>query len=152
MISFKWQPIEGIERAACISENLYSISNQIFLVTTVRNKDFSLSKEGARVSTILWAASAGAARRATVMQIEEDDGAALMPPCEFLIAPEADTWASILDVAKYKNIFIMESASYRIATDGLFVHKQIDTKPFIYFFRSPEVEGNERPYAIQIRA
>ena len=42
----------------------------------------------------------------------------------------------------------MESAIYRTAKDGKFVHRKIETKEFIYYFRSPKNDMSEKPFAI----
>ena len=42
----------------------------------------------------------------------------------------------------------MAYASYRIATDGAFIHKVIEGNGFKFYFRDKEERPDEKPYAI----
>lgn len=44
----------------------------------------------------------------------------------------------------------METASYRIASDGAFIHRAVRNQRYGYFFRERAGNG-ERPYAAEIR-
>ena len=99
--------------------------------------------------SLLWATSDGAARRVYLNEIESDDLKNALPPRE-LLPLSAD--CSYLQIAKFLKASgargISESASYRIMTDGLFIHKSISSNIAVYYFRSPEIVDDEHPYAI----
>ena len=42
----------------------------------------------------------------------------------------------------------MECASYRVMTDGAFIHKSLEHASAAYYFRSPEILSDELPFAI----
>jgi hypothetical protein len=106
--------------------------------------------DGSFLVAVLWACSEGAAKRAYLGRIEEDDGSELIPPDEILPAPNSKSYASILNSLRYcKCNTVMEYASYRIMTDGAFIHKVIESKIALYFFRKRLKADKETPYAIQ---
>ena len=43
---------------------------------------------------------------------------------------------------------ILECASYRVMSDGAFVHKTLEGRRATYYFRSAEITESELPYAI----
>lgn len=45
----------------------------------------------------------------------------------------------------------LESATYRVAKDGAFVHRNISAAPYTFFFRSRKDDDDDRCYAIEYR-
>lgn len=43
---------------------------------------------------------------------------------------------------------LMEYASYRVMSDGAFVHKGLESASAVYYFRSHDIADDEMPYAI----
>lgn len=133
-----------------ITKNIYQ-SGPAYLVTANHFRDLSPSEEPI-ISLVVWAPSPNALRRAFDQNIEEDDGVLGIPPEEMLLAQRANTWESIQTAAKQLGIKFLESASYRITTDGAFIHKQLESRTYRVYFRSRHINPNEHPYAIVVSA
>lgn len=70
-------------------------------------------------------------------------------PKVFLPEKSGSTYGDILKTLKLENPKVLqETASYRIATDGDFVHRMIETEGVSFFFRNRKLHNNEKPYAI----
>jgi hypothetical protein len=85
------------------------------------------------------------------MDIESDDGETMDVPAEFLPSggTVTATYGEILRGLKNdKPRICQETASYRIASDGRFIHRRIETECFEFLFRNPEHDDSEPPYAI----
>ena len=140
---------------AFLSSWIYRIDDGIYLsVSPFRPGSLEEDPSGPFVYGIVLAASDGAVRRAWSMEIELDDGKALDVPAEFLPSGGAvkATYGEILRGLKNdKSKACFETASYRIATDGLFIHRKIETERFAFFFRKPEHDDTEPPYAIILK-
>jgi hypothetical protein len=93
---------------------------------------------------LLWAASTGAALRAWFSNVEADEET-MVPTSSHLKSCE---YAAILSELKSSSCPYTESASYRIMSDGKFVHKSIQTRGRTYFFRSRDVKASEPAYAV----
>jgi hypothetical protein len=89
------------------------------------------------------------------MDIEADDAAERpdvepAPPPELLLAGGDPTYGAILAEVKTQRYGrYLESASYRVAKDGAFVHRSISVAPFAFFFRSREDDDSDPCYAIE---
>ena len=80
--------------------------------------------EEPKLVSILWATSDGAARRVYSDEIESDDLQTALPPRELLPLGADCSYVQIVKSLKASGARgISESASYRIMTDGLFIHK-----------------------------
>lgn len=98
---------------------------------------------------ILWAPDEGAACRALSMEIERDSGLVG-------VVPEPLRICSRMNYAEIRKALramgqgdVLESASYRIATDGAFIHRELQNHRYAFFFRKRG--GNaEPPYAAAI--
>jgi hypothetical protein len=103
----------------------------------------------ATLISLLWASSDGAAKRVYLNDIESDDSSISMPPQELLPLSSALSYGEILEALKASDARgLMEHASYRIMSDGAFIHKAIESETTSYYFRSPELIEQEWPYAI----
>jgi hypothetical protein len=131
----------------------YKIEDGLYLsISSFRPGTLEEDPSGPFIYGIVLAASDGAIRRAFLMDIESDGGEKLINvPTEFLPSggAVAATYGEILRGLKNdKPKTCFETASYRIATDGRFIHREIETERFTFFFRNPEHDDSEAPYAI----
>lgn len=133
-----------------LSPSIYKISDGIYLNLSPFRPD-SLEKDpaGPFITGVTWAASDGAARRALLMNIESDDGSIGSAPDDILDGVDASGYEAVLfSLQSKKSRTCQEKAAYRIASDGKFIHRMIETESFAFFFRSPENLGLEPPYAM----
>jgi hypothetical protein len=133
-----------------LDESLLKISmNKYFVTSPFRGNCLEEMEGGPFLTALLWACSDGAALRAYNMMIERDDMVTAMPPPILLPAEDANTYSAILICLKKKNLkSVIESATYRIISDGSFVHRSIECDLASYYFRSSEHDDQEEPYAI----
>ncbi|MCZ4324659.1 hypothetical protein [Pseudomonas anguilliseptica] len=149
----KWSPLAGvvevIDQISFISANIYKLSDNLYLRLTPSNAFFENGPDAPYVTAIIWAVSDGAVLRLSEAKIESDIGGVLEPPKEILPAVSEATYGEI--ISYFKNFppkVCQEKASYRIATDGAFIHRVIETEGFLFAFRSPAHDSSEKPYAI----
>jgi hypothetical protein len=142
--------VEGTNLTAVCAEpqslggNLYKLGSNCFCIAN-RTSD----SDTPQITSLLWAVSDGAARRVYFNDIEADDLATLPPPVELLPTATASGDQHILDSLKGINARgLMEHASYRIMSDGAFIHKTIEFTATAYHFRAQVMIANEPPYAI----
>jgi hypothetical protein len=145
------KPISTLpQKPEAVTESILRLG-PAYLFTIPDFVDLSPSNEPI-ISLVIWAPSVGAVKRAFERAIEEDDASVAEPPQEMLLVPNANTWAKILAEGKSQNIKFLESGSYRIMTDGAFIHKQLESRHYRAYFRSPTIDANELPYAIAVSA
>jgi hypothetical protein len=146
-----WSPINELglkinpisDRFGKISENLFVYNSRL---------DYSKKREiseGPFISAFLWACDESAAMRIYNHCFEDDKNIQIEPPIELLPKNSGPTYKEILK--NIKHVGIMESASYRIATDGAYIYKSISSKYACYYFRNRKTDNNEIPFAIQWR-
>ena len=137
---------------AFLTPEIYKVDDRIYLtVSSWRPGTLEEDPSGPFVDSIVLAASDGAIRRALLREIEADDDKTMNVPAEFLPSggAVAATYGEILRGLKSdKPKACFETASYRIATDGRFIHRKIETERFAFFFRKPEFDDSEAPYTI----
>jgi hypothetical protein len=94
----------------------------------------------------------GAARRAILEDVESDVILKnAVPPDPVLLEPGGTNYDRIvMCLAASGNPFV-ETADYRIARDGAFIHRCISSFGRDFYFRSKEKDPQERPYAIKYR-
>jgi hypothetical protein len=149
--NYLWMPVSTLpEMTTEIDDGIYKIGDA-YLFTVPHHQDISPSQEPV-ISQVIWSPSLGSLKRAYSHNLESDDGAAGEPPLEMRLKQDAVTYQTILAELKAQNLKYMESATYRIMTDGKFVHKQIESKYYHAYFRSRHVEPEEKPYAIAVSA
>jgi hypothetical protein len=149
-------PFSEVVKEACpnafLSESAYRVGDGVYLqISSFPPGCLEDDPSGPFVYGIALAASDGAIRRAFLMELESDDGKTLDVPAEFLPSEGAvaATYGEILRGLKSdKPKVCFETASYRIATDGRFIHRKIETERFTFFFRKQEHDDSEAPYAI----
>lgn len=135
-----------------LSSSIYRLGGGMYLnISPFRPGSLEKDPSGPFVTGIVLAAGDGAVRRALLMDIESDDGETMSVPVDFLPSGGvvAATYGEILHGLKSnKPKVCQETAAYRIATDGRFIHRLIETERYSFFFRSPEHNDSEAPYAI----
>lgn len=154
-----WTPLTALQRSVeHLDGTLFRLSATQYLICPPCNERFErLPGVSGFVAAVLWAPYEGAARRALLMDLEADKpefrpSPEPVPPAELLLPDAGDTYGSIIAVLRaerHKNF--LESATYRIAKDGAFVHRNISTAPYTFFFRSRKDDNDDRCYAIEYR-
>lgn len=148
----KWTSISklGVDLTE-IEEDFYQISNnQYCLSAPYSSMSLEVAPGGPFITAFLWACSEGAAKRVYLNEIEGDDTVNLSPPPEILPHPDQQTYKDIVNGLKALRCkSVLEHASYRIVSDGAFIHRVIESEIASYFFRKPEYDDSEVPYAIQ---
>lgn len=137
---------------AFLSPLIYRMGAGIYLrISQFRPGSLDKDPSGPFVNGIILAAGDGSVRRALLMDIESDDGKAMSLPAEFLPSSgvTATTYGEILrGLIKDKPRVCQETAEYRIASDGRFIHRMIETEHFLFLFRSPKHDDSETPYVV----
>ena len=148
----KWTSINksGLDLTE-LEEDFYQISkHQYCLSAPYNSRSLEVAPGGPFITAFLWACSEGSARRVYLNKIELDDTVNLSPPPEILPRPDQKTYKEILTGLKELRCkSVLEHASYRIVSDGAFIHRIIESEIASYFFRKPEYDDSEVPYAIQ---
>lgn len=140
----------GIREESFVGASLYRVDDSIYLFLSKFKLENSKEESvGPFVSGILFAPDDGAAKRVSMSMIEEDLGRHLLPPALLYLRASEFRYSDILSNLKGTHPKVcQESASYRIATDGQFIHRKIETESYTYYFRSMLDDPNEPPYAI----
>ncbi|MBN6207493.1 hypothetical protein JYK21_13545 [Ralstonia pickettii] len=139
-----------IDPMAFLGKSLYRVGEGVYLQAS-QFKDLALTHNpnAPFVTGVLFTPDDGAARRISVLAIEEDQGAPLMAPPGVLPEGSACSYAAILAALKRAEPKVcLETASYRIATDGKFVHRTIETELYTFYFRASKHSDLEQPYAL----
>ena len=134
------------KNATPVGDDLYQVGSSAYCIVD----DPEAEHDDLTVISILWAGSQNSARRAYYNDIEADDLATLAPPDH--IFPGIKYGWGYTDIVRELGRLgvkgLMELASYRVMTDGKFIHKSIEFDKAIYYFRSPDVADASPPYAI----
>src|SRR5262249_40143882 len=132
------------------SNNVLQVDADIYAFVVPYNEKLETGAPGAPFATMVaWAESPGAARRALSREVEADPGPSGKPaPNELLPAAHARTYAEVLAAARTAKTRAQQYATYRVGSDGAFVHRVIDCGRTVYCFRSTGPDDTERPYAI----
>jgi hypothetical protein len=138
---------------AFISELDYRVAPGIYLsLSHLKPGTLKRDPDGPFLVGVLVAPDDGAAKRIVDMAVEDDAGAGLTVPDVMLPEGAKATYESILTgLKKVKPKVCLETGTYRIATDGLFVHRAIETPQATYYFRGKENNGNEAPFAVSLK-
>ncbi|MBB3827336.1 hypothetical protein [Xanthomonas arboricola] len=148
----KWSPLSDFVKynAKCrIGSVLYKASDFVYFFVSKRaGVDLGITSSGDLVASVGICGGEGAARRAFNRQVELDDGTFLNVGELGIGLGEGSTYADIINFAQENGCkVVQETAAYRIATDGAFIHKMIETENWIFYFRSMECCDDELPYA-----
>lgn len=154
-----WTPLNAVHQSAeHLGGTLFRISPTQFLICPPYNERFERSPGTVGfVAAVLWAPYEGAARRALLLDVEADRPEhrplAEEPPPPGLLPPgAAGTYGGILSGLRGAGRErVLESATYRVASDGAFVHRTISAAPSTFFFRNRKDAADDRCYAIEYR-
>jgi hypothetical protein len=135
---------------AFVLKGMYRFAPGIYMTfSEYMPNSFKRNPEGLNLASLLLAPDDSAVMRVTKMDIEHDANALLEVPTAALPSGAAATYGEILKGLKRENgKGSLESAEYRLGSDGLFVHRTIQTGLVDYFFRGRAENDNEAPYAI----
>lgn len=144
------QVVKNPSAAGFFGLYIFKIGEGVYLrLSPYKPGSLEKSASGPFVNAIVWGASDGAVRRALLMELEADDWVSSSAPDEFLPAEGAKTYGTILGaLRKARPRVCQEKAAYRIASDGQFVHRIIETERSTFCFRSPMHDGSDNPYVI----
>jgi hypothetical protein len=133
-----------------LGDVLYKLYSQIYVIAVPYNKSFITDERIPYVTLLMWAQTDGAAKRSELMEIKADikennDN----PPSEMLPPNGAETYGDIINELKkgYYGEFY-EHADYRIAKDGAFIQRVIETLEYKFCFRKNDNDNSEIPYVI----
>ncbi len=129
----KWAPLKEIVREIepnkFFDPHYYSINDHIYLQASQFYKnDFINTTNAPFVTAILYTGGHGSACRIVHANIENDDSSYISIADSLWDKNFELNYRGALDFFKFKNIPSIESASYRIATDGAFICKTIENK------------------------
>lgn len=142
--------VKDVKPERYIGKSVYSLGDGIYFYLTkfVAGK-FDADGRASFLSGVFCAPDDGAIRRVVAMETEEDSGVLLTPPSVFLPDGVEPEYGKILAGLKKMNPRVcQESASYRIAVDGNFVHRTIETEKYTFYFRGTSDDNSEPPYVI----
>jgi hypothetical protein len=140
------------DAGAFYSPKVYRFAPGIYMTFSDRMpRTAELNPDGLCLVSMLIAPDDSAVRRVTTKHdIEGDAGLILEPPEALLPKGATPSYGAILRGLEIKNgKGSLEAAVYRIASDGLFVFRKIETPDYVYFFRGREDSNGEVPFAIR---
>ena len=149
-----WSSLRGLKEGdalpmpewarSLIDEGVYKISDAQYCLAQAIDEN---GQDKLTLISFYWASSEGAFRRAYFREVESDDMAVSPPPMELMPEGSGTTYIQIKRALMAIGT-VMEHASYRVMSDGAFVHKSLENSSAVYHFRSPEFLDDEIPYAI----
>lgn len=146
-LKIEWKPVDELDfDLHRISEGLYRFKPNWYLSAVPYDK--YLESDSEHITQMIWAQTDGAAKRIWDMCIESDEVSEARCPSLFSLGLSLPNYSNLLTVLteKYPGQ-TMESASYRIATDGKFVKKTIGANNYEFYFRCIEENPFELPFA-----
>lgn len=131
-----------------VDKFIAQIDTNLFLLLTKYGPNLTLLHEPV-IHSLAWATSVGALRRVVHMEVESDEGLLTSPPLS-LVFGTSPTYGMIQAECKVRwPSSTLETASYRIASDGKFSCRNIETPAASFHFRSAIYDNNESPFAIK---
>lgn len=139
-----------VDPKSFLGKSLYRLVDGIYLqVSPFKDKEFVHSPDAPFVTGVFFIPDDGAARRVSALAIEEDQGAPLtVPSCVLPDNATAEYGNVLAALRRMRPRVCQETAAYRIAKDGKFVHRTIETERYTFYFRGPEHDDKEQPYAV----
>jgi hypothetical protein len=150
----RWTPLRQVTKTTPVKlgDDLFKIDTGKYLVCVPYKRDLTEGGGERFITSVLWARTDGAARRAALLQIEADQVIEGGPPPDLLLPGRPVSYGDIIrELKKDQTGEFGETASYRVATDGAFVHRSIVTESTSFHFRNPEHDDSEPCYAIEFR-
>lgn len=128
-----------------MAERVLKVSEQFYVLLTPYQGGLTRGPEAPYIWGVAWATDETAVRRALLMDIEADQHLEAELPPEFHQNADGSTYAQLLSAAQRSEV-CFQTAAYRIAKDGAFIHQKIETEHMIFFFREPQHDPDLRPY------
>lgn len=132
------------QELSLIDEGVYKVSDTQYCLADIHIEN---GQKRLALVSFFWTVSAAAFRRAYSFDIEADDFAIGVPPVELLPDDAAPTYGQIKRALAAVGR-VMEHASYRVMSDGAFIHRSLESADASYHFRSRDDVDDEPPYAI----
>lgn len=146
----RWTALDALGTPAShISDVLFRIGPCGYLICVPHGRDLRRVEGKRFITTLMWAESDGAARRAQLLDIEADEPKIVRPPDALLSLGGAASYGAIVDYLRKSAVRFQESASYRVGSDGAFVHRNILAPPYSFHFRGRDDIDKEDCYAIK---
>lgn len=145
--------VEKIDQKLFLDSILYKINEGLYLhLTKFSNGRFATDPMSLFIDGVLCTPDDGSARRVCNFLVEADSGMILNVPKDLIPQYSDFKYKEILDFLRtIKSKICQETATYRIAADGLFVHKKIETERYTFYFRKEQFDDNELPYAVLVK-
>ena len=160
-VELDWADLKSVPRwtrlsqvttgAVSLGDDLFKVGPGKYLISVPYNRNLEEQGGDRFITALVWAGTDGAAKRAILMQVEADQISNERPPAELLPPGEPVTYGEIVRELKGHAGEYEETASYRIGSDGAFVHRHITTAAFSFHFRKREHDDSEPCYAIEYR-
>lgn len=131
-----------------VDEFIAQIDTNLFLLLTKYGADLTLLPEPV-IHSVAWAVSVGALRRVVHMEVESDEVIITSPPSSLVFGTSPEYGKIQAECKMRWPSSTLETASYRIASDGKFICRSIETPTASFYFRSPIYDNNEPPFAIK---
>lgn len=149
----RWTRLSQVTTGAVsVGDDLFRVGPGKYLICAPYSRDLEEQGGNRFVTALVWAGTDGAARRAVLMQIEADQSNGAPPPPELLPPGQPVTYGEIVRKLRKGHLGeYEETASYRIASDGAFVHRHVTTAAFSFHFRKREHDDSDPCYAIEYR-
>lgn len=149
----KWTPLKEIVREIepdkLLDPHYYSINDSVYIqASQFYGNDFLNTTNAPFVTAILYTSGYGSACRIVHADIERDDSLYISMPYSLWPQNFEFTYKGAINFFKFEGLSTLESASYRIATDGAFIYKTIENKKYKLFFRSSDIEATEVPFGM----
>lgn len=146
----RWTPLDELNLSAVhLKDSLYRIEPCVYLQCVSHDRALRVSQGQRFVTALLWAQSDGAVQRAQLLRIEDDEPREAVPPSALLPGRDVRRYGPILETLAARGVKCQESASYRVATDGEFVQRNIVAPPMTFHFRSLDDDDGDECYAIR---
>ena len=137
--------VDALEQGlSLIDEGVYRTSDTQYCLADIHIES---GQERLVLVSFFWTVSAAAFRRAYLFDIDADDFAIGVPPVELLPDGTAPTYGQIKRALAAVGM-VMKHASYRVMSDGAFIHRSLESADASYHFRSRDDVDDEPPYAI----
>jgi hypothetical protein len=149
----RWTPLKDIvgnlEPEKFLDPHYYSINDYIYIqASRFYKNDFSNTINAPFATAVLYTGGYGSVSRIVHADIENDDNLYISNPNSLWPKDYKFTYKGAINFFKDEDLSTIESASYRIATDGAFIFKSIENKKYKLFFRSSHIEDLEVPFAV----
>lgn len=153
MILKKWTPLSHVverqEKIAFLETYCFRMDNGLYVqLSKFKDADLATGPDAPYVTGVYFFPDKTAGHRVLKFAIEDDAGvklslpAVVLPDCGWL------EYGAILACLKLmKPRVCMETGRYRIASDGKFVDRTIETERHTFYFRGMANDDRELPYA-----